>query len=115
MFQYIDCHKSILNIYDFNKKEIINKKTINRVSGDILILPKKEMLLMVVQSFRNGKDVKCFDIIGLNYNCQEICIWNKPIYNGGFRFKYFKEKNEKEDIILIYQGFGYLNFISLKA
>ena len=46
MFKYIDCHNSILNIYDFNKKEFINKKRFNRYSlSDILTLPKKKYFL----------------------------------------------------------------------
>ena len=70
---------------------------------------------MVIQSYRNGKDVKCFEIIGLDYNCQEIFVLNRPNYHGHFGFKYFEEKNKKEDIILIYETYGPLNFISLIA
>ena len=116
LIMFHDYHYSILNIYDFNKKELINKKIFHRFSlHNILTLPKKEIFLMAIQSYRNGKDVKCFEIIGLNYNCQEIFILNQPIYHGHFGFKYFEEKNKKEDIILIYETYGPLNFVSLIA
>lgn len=95
---YSGCINKITSIKDFNEREYllngfyINKDTIKKASYNIIdILEVGDIIKLFMEDDIDGEDTNIFELIAINYNDNEI-----GVFNSDFQIEFFPIENLRE-------------------